>query len=76
MARSQHVRAQDLLARGVVDRIIAEHPDAADEPEAFCVRVGEVLRYELAQLRRQDPARLAATRPERFAAREVSLGPQ
>jgi acetyl-CoA carboxylase carboxyl transferase beta subunit len=76
MARSQHVRAQDLLARGVVDRIVAEHPDAADEPEAFCVRVGEVLRYELAQLRRQDPERLAATRPERFAALEVSMGPQ
>ena len=40
MARAQHVRALDLRNRGVVDRIVAEHPDAADEPEAFCQRVG------------------------------------
>jgi acetyl-CoA carboxylase carboxyl transferase beta subunit len=66
MARSQQVRALDLRARGVVDRIVAEHPDAADEPEAFCLRVGEVLRYELASLRGQDPAVLRRTRAERF----------
>ncbi len=50
MARSQHVRAQDLREIGVVDRIVAEHPDAADEPEAFCRRVGAVLEWELQQL--------------------------
>ena len=55
MARAQHVRALDLRNRGVVDRIVAEHPDAADEPEAFCQRVGEVLRHELAALSRRDP---------------------
>ena len=71
MARSQHVRAQDLLARGVVDRIVAEHPDAADEPEEFCRRLGEVLRFELAQLSRLDPEALRRSRPRRFA----GLGP-
>ena len=59
MARAQHVRSLDLRDRGVVDRIVAEHPDAADEPEEFCLRVGEVLRYELAQLARRDPEALA-----------------
>lgn len=50
MARAQKVRALDLYSRGVVDRIIAEKPDAADEPEDFCRRVGAVLEHELAAL--------------------------
>lgn len=70
MARSQGVRALDLRARGVVDRIVAEHPDAAAEPEAFCLRVGEVLRFELARLSRQDPRLLRRTRAARFAAED------
>ncbi len=68
MARAQHVSASDLLRRGVVDRIVAEHPDAADEPEAFCRRVGEVLRHELAALSGQDPRELLKRRPQRFVA--------
>ena len=47
MARRQQVRAIDLHRLGVVDRIVAERPDAADEPEAFCQRVGAVLEHEL-----------------------------
>lgn len=50
MARAQQVRALDLFERGVVDRIVAELPDAADEAEAFCQRVGAVLEHELAAL--------------------------
>src|SRR6476620_7027506 len=50
MARSQQVRAIDLHRRGVVDRIVTEQPDAADEPEEFCRRVGAVLEHELAAL--------------------------
>lgn len=50
MARAQQVRAIDLYRRGIVDRIVAEKPDAADEPEAFCRRVGAVLEHELAAL--------------------------
>jgi acetyl-CoA carboxylase beta subunit/acetyl-CoA carboxylase alpha subunit len=50
MARSQQVRALDLRERGIVDRIVAELPDAADEPAAFCQRVGAVLEHELAAL--------------------------
>ena len=58
MAREQHVRSTDLRAVGMVDRIVAEKPDAADEPEAFCRRVGEVLRWELGRLWGQDPDHL------------------
>ena len=49
MARAQQVRAIDLHRRGIVDRIVAEQPDAADEPEEFCRRVGAVLEHELAR---------------------------
>jgi acyl-CoA carboxylase subunit beta len=55
MARAQLVRALDLHARGIVDRIVAEKPDAADEPEAFCQRVGAVLEHELAALLEAGP---------------------
>ncbi len=50
MARAQQIRALDLRDRGIVDRIVAEKPDAADEPEEFCRRVGAVLAHELAGL--------------------------
>jgi acetyl-CoA carboxylase carboxyl transferase subunit beta len=55
MARAQQVRAIDLHAQGVVDRIVAEKPDAADEPEEFCRRVGAVLEHELAALLASGP---------------------
>jgi acetyl-CoA carboxylase carboxyl transferase subunit beta len=55
MARAQQVRAIDLFHRGVVDVIVPERPDAADEPEAFCRRVGAVLEYELASLLKAGP---------------------
>ncbi|MCW2855226.1 MAG: acetyl-CoA carboxyl transferase [Marmoricola sp.] len=67
MARSQRIRAIDLAEVGVVDRIVAEHPDAAEEAEAFCHRVGAVLEFELSTLFHQDPAELVAVRARRFA---------
>ena len=45
MARAQQVRAIDLHRLGIVDRIVPERPDAAEEPEEFCRRVGQVLEY-------------------------------
>ncbi|KRF11793.1 carboxyl transferase domain-containing protein [Nocardioides sp. Soil796] len=50
MARSQQVHVIGLHQRGIVDRIVAEKPDAAEEPEEFCHRVGGVLEFELARL--------------------------
>jgi acetyl-CoA carboxylase carboxyl transferase subunit beta len=66
MARSQQVRAIDLHARGIVDLVVAERPDAADEPAAFCQRVGAVLEHELAQLL-QNGAGSPADRARRYA---------
>jgi len=66
MARAQKVRAQDLFELGVVDRIIPELPDAADEPEAFCARVGGVLEHELAHLLATPVDELVTHRADRF----------
>jgi acetyl-CoA carboxylase carboxyl transferase subunit beta len=56
LAEAQGVRSLDLLRNGIVDRVIAEHPDAADEPVKFCHRVGQVLQHELVRLLEADPA--------------------
>ena len=66
MARAQGVRSLDLRAAGIVDRIVGENPDAADEPKEFCERLGAVLRYELAQLLQRDRATLVPHRSERY----------
>jgi acetyl-CoA carboxylase beta subunit/acetyl-CoA carboxylase alpha subunit len=50
LARAQGVGVADLRAAGIVDRVVPERPDAADEPEAFCLRLGTVLAAELAAL--------------------------
>lgn len=55
MARDQGVRAKDLLAVGIVDRIVEENPDAAREPEQFAKRMSQVLEYELLNLIKSDP---------------------
>ena len=66
MARAQGVRSLDMRAAGIVDRIVVEKPDAADEPEEFCARLGEVLRYELAELWQRDRATLVEARTARY----------
>lgn len=66
MARGQQVRALDLHRLGIVDRIVHEQPDAADEPEEFCRRVGAVLEGELAALRAAGPGS-AEARSLRYA---------
>jgi acetyl-CoA carboxylase carboxyl transferase subunit beta len=66
MARAQGVTAPDLLAAGIIDRIIGEDPDASLEAEAFCLRVGDVLRYELAALRQRDVDQLKRDRIARW----------
>ncbi|MFP5252975.1 MAG: carboxyl transferase domain-containing protein [Actinomycetes bacterium] len=68
MARAQGVRSLDMRAAGIVDRIVVEKPDAADEPEEFCARLGEVLRFELATLLHRDSSTLVAERTARFRA--------
>ncbi|PRX03597.1 UNVERIFIED_ORG: acetyl-CoA carboxylase carboxyl transferase subunit beta [Actinomadura viridilutea] len=59
-AAAQGVRSRDLLRDGIVDAVVAERPDAADEPDAFCRRVAAVLERELAHLPAADRAVRAA----------------
>lgn len=66
LAARQLVRSRDLRAHGIADRIIAEHGDAADEPEDFCARLGAVLAHELARLLEADPAERMRLRHERY----------
>ncbi|MFF0818585.1 carboxyl transferase domain-containing protein [Rhodococcus sp. NPDC003318] len=50
MAHAQGIRSRDLLRDGVIDAIIPELPDAAEEPIGFSKRVGEAIARELAAL--------------------------
>ncbi|XGU21121.1 carboxyl transferase domain-containing protein [Rhodococcus sp. 3Y1] len=47
MAAAQGIRSLDLLRDGVIDAIIPETPDAADEPVEFSKRVGAAIAHEL-----------------------------
>jgi acetyl-CoA carboxylase carboxyl transferase subunit beta len=66
MTARQGVRSQDLLAAGIVDRIIAEHPDAADEPAAYLDRVAHALEREIVGLLRCEPTARLAARLDRY----------
>ena len=68
LATQQRVRSVDLLADGIVDRIVAEHPDAADEPEAFCRRMSQAIQHELGVLADRSPADRLEDRRARYRA--------
>jgi acetyl-CoA carboxylase carboxyl transferase subunit beta len=65
LAARQGIRSADLLATGIVDRVVAERPDAADEPVAFLRRLARVLEYELLTQLRRDPAERLTARARR-----------
>jgi acetyl-CoA carboxylase alpha subunit len=66
MAASQGVRSADLLRDGLVDAVVDERPDAADEPEEFCRRAAAAIERELSGLVPGTPAsRQARYRPPR-----------
>jgi len=66
MAAHQGVRATDLWRAGIVDRVVPERPDAADEPVEFCRRLGRVLGEELAGLLGRDDRERFRTRLHRY----------
>jgi acetyl-CoA carboxylase carboxyl transferase subunit beta len=68
LAREQGISATRLRAAGIVDRIVAESPDAADEPEAFCRRLGAAIATELDVVRRLPANDRAARRAARYRA--------
>ncbi len=66
LAAAQGIRSADLLRNGIVDTVVAERPDAADEPLEFTRRLSNAIAVELHRLRAApDEARLAA-RLERY----------
>ena len=66
MAAAQGVRATDLWRAGIVDRVVPERPDAADEPAEFCSRLGRVLGEELAGLLGRDDVERFRSRLHRY----------
>lgn len=61
LAAAQGIRSADLLASGIVDAIVPEHPDAADEPVEFARRLSAAIATEVHALREiPGPQRLAA----------------
>jgi acyl-CoA carboxylase subunit beta len=66
MAQHQGVRATDLWRAGIVDRVVPERPDAADEPVEFCERLGRVLGEELAGLLSRDDTERFRSRLHRY----------
>jgi acetyl-CoA carboxylase carboxyl transferase subunit beta len=66
LAQAQGIRAIDLLRAAIVDTLVPELPDAADEPESFCARIGHYLAAELTTLDGQDSGQRLARRVARY----------
>jgi acyl-CoA carboxylase subunit beta len=66
LAAAQGVRSADLLRNGIVDVIVPEHPDAADEPIEFSMRVARAIAAEVAALSAVPDAERIAARLDRY----------
>ncbi|MEV6392570.1 carboxyl transferase domain-containing protein [Nocardia xishanensis] len=66
LAETQRISAPALLADGIVDRIVQENPDAADEPVDFARRMVAAIGAELARLRALPPHDLERARRQRY----------
>lgn len=66
LAEQQGIGSTALLAHGIVDTVVPEDPDAADDPDTFLTRLAHVLGMRLAALRAMDPDRRTAARRARY----------
>ena len=66
LAAAQGIRSVDLLRAGIVDAVVPEHPDAADEPRAFIDRLSTALAAELHALRAVPAEQRLAARVDRY----------
>ena len=73
LAAEQRVRSLDLMRAGIVDWIVAERPDAADEPAPFLARAGQIIQHTLAELLRTAADDRQEARYQRY--RRVGLPP-
>ena len=71
LAAAQGVRSADLLRSGIVDAIVPESPDAADEPLAFTRRLSDTIANELHALRSMPDAERLNARLARY--RQIGL---
>jgi acetyl-CoA carboxylase alpha subunit len=60
------ITATALRDTGIVDRIIPEFDDAADEPRAFCERVGHEIQWALTTLWNVPPPQRLPARLSRY----------
>ena len=66
MARDQRIAAWQLAEIGVVDVVVPDMTDAAQEPESFLKRLSHTVSVELDQLLQRDEASRLATRARRY----------
>ena len=66
LAAAQGIRSADLLRSGIVDVIVPEHPDAADEPVEFSRRLSRAIAAEVHALRGMPDAERLAARLQRY----------
>lgn len=66
LAAAQGIRSADLLASGIVDVVVAEHPDAADEPVEFSRRLSRAIAAEVQALRGIPASERLAARLQRY----------
>lgn len=66
LAEQQGVASALLLSNRIVDRVIAERPDAALEPAEFCRRMGDAIAQELATLQLMNPEHRRVRRFQRY----------
>jgi acetyl-CoA carboxylase alpha subunit len=66
LSAAQGIRSADLLASGIVDVVVPEHPDAAEEPKEFCTRLSVAIAAELYTLRGVADAERMAARLRRY----------
>lgn len=66
LAGAQGIRSVDLLGRGIVDAVVPERPDAADEPAEFTRRLSAAVASELARLRSVPDAQRRTARLARY----------
>jgi acetyl-CoA carboxylase carboxyl transferase beta subunit len=66
IAERQGVGAARLLSERIVDRVVDERPDAAEQPEAFLHRLAAIVEADLADLTAHLPATRMAARRRRY----------
>ncbi|HEY9303662.1 MAG TPA: carboxyl transferase domain-containing protein, partial [Mycobacterium sp.] len=73
LSAAQGIRSLDLLKSGIVDVVVPEYPDAADEPAEFCARLSAAIAAEVHALGAVPDADRLAARLRRY--RDIGLPP-